>query len=272
MYHAIGGLKYWGCKVGGYIDGVVTFWPGDGVYAFDAATGELLWKKKCTRGVLAARSCPSSAPTIHPSFLVASQGKLAAVEPRTGKELWSVDIDGGYSAKLTRSGDYILTNHKYIGVAGFKVTDGVCKQLWSNPDVGVARHMLPTVYKGHVFVRGHSGSYKKNETQLNQKFTRCLELETGKLVKAFNGGYRCGDWHAMLSNGKQYFYGGVMAADPSDYRQLDAKGEKEYGKLPRYELDSYQPIAYMSPLIVDGYLIGHSGYRVVCWDLRKPKP
>jgi len=103
--------------------------PGNQVVAVDAKSGQMLWRYR--------RPIPEDAVTLHPTtrgvalygdkvFLAANEAVLVALDARTGKEVWTVDVaenQNGYYmsvAPLVAEGRVMVgTSGGELGVRGF---------------------------------------------------------------------------------------------------------------------------------------------------------
>lgn len=74
----------------GLINGVVVLRDQQGsVYGFDVATGRKLWQRP---GARSTRLVDNRGPRPSPLVLVATDDELTALDPRTGDEVWTVDV------------------------------------------------------------------------------------------------------------------------------------------------------------------------------------
>ena len=283
LYSGISRFKGGFATVPAYNDGVVVFGAMGTAYAFDAKTGKTLWQKPGMGGGMGSDIQAFHRPGHKPAVVVAGPKKsVIALDVHTGDELWSVEVEN-CGNKVSRYGDYIIAScppqgkPQWGGLAVIKVEKGKGKLLWNNTEASLQRHLVPAVNKGHIFVYGsnqlgHKGGYK------------LFEFETGKLVKEFWGQIHWRDHHTLQSNDKWYHPYGVLTLDPSDFREIgvpviqtaaDAKNpDLKVEKRPGFPTPTEPKegglrfVGYLSPLLVDGYMLCRAPYRVICWDLR----
>ena len=272
LYSAIGKFKGRFATVPAYNDGAVVFGAMGTAYAFDAKDGKLLWQKPSMGGGMGSDIQPFHRPGHKPAVVVAGPKKsVIALDVHTGQELWSVEVEN-CGNKVSRYGDYIIAScppsgkPQWCGLAVIKVENGKAKLLWNDTAASLQRHLVPTVNKGHIFVygsnqKGHKGGYK------------LFELETGKLVKEFWGRPHWRDMHTILTNDRLYWPNGVLEADPKNFVECgpdwkDKKNAPKFATPTEPKEGSLRFVGYLSPLLVDGYILCRAPYRVICWDLR----
>jgi hypothetical protein len=191
-------------------DGVVAMGEGEaiaggkglvGMVGFDAATGRRLWT---VSNCLDAIGSPAMWRYEGREYLLAANGRMALIEPRTGKELWSVGgpenpVSDGCAAALL--GDYVVVNKNILKIVGkrpaawmrgpscWRISLTGAELVWSLP-IGVCGDICliaPAIYGDHAYVPVKEGM-------------ACAQLATGKIVgKAVPGfssayaGYALGD-------------------------------------------------------------------------------
>jgi outer membrane protein assembly factor BamB len=134
---------------------VATGYTGRGVYAFDAASGERLWRYEMTDGSLGSPSVR------HGVLYVAAEedGALYALEAATGKPLWRSVVPGwaGGSAQSP----LVVGGTVYVGSTdGYLYAfDAVTGQtLWRGATGGPIHRSSVIAASGHVFVGSDGGT------------------------------------------------------------------------------------------------------------------
>ena len=100
--------------------------PGQGVVAFDKATGEVAWKAlDCLAGY-----CPTSIATIGgvEQLLIYHPAGVVGLNPSDGSQIWSVDIEPMYEMSITRP----MIDGDRMYVSGIR-TESVMLGLGSSP-------------------------------------------------------------------------------------------------------------------------------------------
>jgi outer membrane protein assembly factor BamB len=113
----------------------------DTVYAFDAATGKLLWKHAyaCKLDPNAYEGGPSATPTVDGGrvYTLSKQGDLFCLEAATGKVVWSTNLAKELGARVPRwgfsssplvHGDSIFVN---VGTRGTALHKNTGKVIWT---------------------------------------------------------------------------------------------------------------------------------------------
>ena len=177
----------WGFSASPLVDGNKLICLADGVnavaVAFDKDTGKLLWKSLTSRE---PGYCP---PVIYEhggvrKLILWHPKALAAVDPETGKELWShpFEAENGLTVAMPRlTGDLLFVSSNYEGSRVLRLDPKDPKKatlLWKKGGKGrddanktlYALMATPFVRDGHVYGVGKDGGVS------------CLKLETGDMV------------------------------------------------------------------------------------------
>jgi outer membrane protein assembly factor BamB len=250
--------------------GGVVVAPVEGSWAgLDAETGRQLWKQ--AGGI--AHWTPSRWTHQGKTCIIAvaktgsdsknPAGQLAYIDPKTGKDLWSISCAPSNSAGVSVHGDYLLTYQdpaKPKAVA-YRLTPSKAEQLWEVADAGHP-YCVPVVVSGKFVC-------VTSEAQL-----RTIELATGKVAGALSG---C----TVPANGghMQAVDDLVLVRPDGTHGGLAIAAYKvgADGKLTDH--GSWKPpvggetTGYHHPFtfpLVDGRMFLRQYDGVYCWDLRKP--
>lgn len=270
------------------VDGAVVVLAGD-LVAFDATSGELLWKAEKSR-MTGMDSSPSVWMHQGRTYVLAhvNGGETVCVEPRTGKERWRVKSQANRSTPVV-VGDRMLTlgDNRKNGLRCFQLSEDRAELLWNYQrlsDPGSS----PVVVDDHVYVQGenrlacvHLGSGQETwqtTLDLSQPRYTSLVAADGKVFYAFDG---------VLA----------FAADPNEFRPLmearlnkagrlapietyrkelglaklesGEKGQEEAQKVWQREVTAHNPLGCSSPALANGRLILRRNDDLVCYDLAR---
>jgi outer membrane protein assembly factor BamB len=233
-------------------DGTVVMVGGQSV-GLDAKTGNELWKgpggnavKWSSRGkdyVIVGKSC---------------------LDPKTGKPVWTMDMDGGASYLPLIDGDRLVgiaygkSEAEGGRVVCYALKPGGAEKLWSVPaPLPMVDSYGLTAAKGHVYVDG-------------EKEMICLSAADGKVVgKAAAGGARtqlafAADGRVFIQpegrHGGQSFW--MLDGTPGTFKVLGACWTPPHPHDTAY---ANMPISYP---VVDGRLFVRGFDGVYCYDLR----
>jgi outer membrane protein assembly factor BamB len=160
---------------------------GAGLVAFDAATGNTLWKSTDQE---ASYSSPVSA-TIHNArhILFFTRAGLVDADPATGKVRYQFPWRARMQASVNAAapivvGDLVFLSASYgTGAVLLQVGPDGLKQIWSSGDA-LTSHYATSVYKDG-FLYGYHGRQEEGPS------LRCVEFKTGK-VRWNVDGFRAG--------------------------------------------------------------------------------
>jgi outer membrane protein assembly factor BamB len=149
---------------------------GDGGLALNKDTGEPVWK---TSGDGAGYAPPVPFPLSGggTGFAIFRTPGLLAVDPATGKEIWSHEWVTGANVNaatpLYHDGKFFLSSSYDKGCCMIDVSSGSPKELWRNKNM--RNHFSTSAwYKGHIYgMDGHTGS---------RSSLVCLDPATGQKV------------------------------------------------------------------------------------------
>ena len=224
------------------------------VKAYDAETGEPRWTSELTgAGVYLS---PATLDLLGEKHLVAAvEGKLAGIDPATGKTLWEHPwkifmINALITQPLELSDDVFLLSAGYgkgaEAVRLRKTSMGfVTENVWKSKN-------LKTKFSSPVLKDGYL--YGLSESSLT-----CLDASTGELK-----------WR-----GKKYGYGRILLAGD----KLLILGNTGKLSIVEADPDAFEEIAshqvlskercWNGPALVGGYLVVRNGSEIACYDLAK---
>jgi MYXO-CTERM domain-containing protein len=201
------------------VDGnIVVFGASNGVvHAVDAATGAELWKDDLGAGLATNVSWLYAAPSIVDGIVyVGTQKHFAALDEKTGRELWSVDPSpnagwlGSFAAAGVSDGVVIGNFSRGAdGIVAWRAEDG--HELWRIPQP------LSTAINGSVVIDGMLAFFGNSETDVYGVDLMSAQVRWQK--KLFSTGFDFGYGIAAtpaLGHGKLIVptqYGVVIALD-----------------------------------------------------------
>jgi outer membrane protein assembly factor BamB len=150
------------------------------VAGLNALTGETRWKLDREKSaIFASPAIFRSSLNSLPQLVLQSKKSLLSVDPRTGKEIWSVEQACGAISSTTVAGDFLVAPLNALTVLRPPGTTGTPELVWSEarllPDTPT-----PIAYQDRVYV-------------LKGAVLSCAELKTGKI-----------DWQMRLNCKNSY--------------------------------------------------------------------
>ncbi|MAG55596.1 MAG: hypothetical protein CMJ83_04825 [Planctomycetes bacterium] len=128
------------------------------IQAFDKKTGKVVWKRESANLEGTAISPMLAGPASAPYVLMALGGEIWALQPKTGKLLWSVETDtrGGMSSTSVADEEMIYVfggeGKNYTLRIGAK--DGASRVAWRSKNVEIPS---PVLYDGKLFLVNMQG-------------------------------------------------------------------------------------------------------------------
>jgi outer membrane protein assembly factor BamB len=266
-------------------DGVAVVLCGR-LFGLDAATGAIVWQ-----GSEDDESGLHTSPVVWTAgdrqriIVNVAGGQTICVEPKTGRELWRVESEGGHSTPVI-AGDRLLTygSSRKKGLRCFSLSEGEPELLWTYQgaaDPGSS----PVVLDGHAYVQGENrmacvdletgkAAWMTNLDIAQPRYTSLIAAD-GKIIYAFDG-LLCftakPDEFQPLMNAKIDDTG--LLADETAFRKMlnidkletTSEGQKEADQLWRKKFGN-GPLPCSSPAIVDGKIYLRLKNGVACYDL-----
>jgi outer membrane protein assembly factor BamB len=277
----------WGFSASPLVDGNKLICLADGVnavaVAFDKDTGKLLWKSLTSRE---PGYCP---PVIYEhggrrKLILWHPRALAAVDPETGKELWShpFEAENGLSVAMPRlSGDLLFVSSNYEGSRVLRLDPKdptKVSLLWKKGGKGrdeanktlYALMSTPFVREGHVYGVGRDGGLC------------CVKLDTGEMAwqsyDATTGDAGPTQWGSGFliargeTGGQFYIFnekGDLVLAD------LSPRGYKEISRahlIDPTNTDARRPVVWSYPAFAGQCVFVRNDKELACFSLADNAP
>jgi outer membrane protein assembly factor BamB len=238
----------------------------DGLKAFDAASGELLWTQPQVSTMYISpspwerdgKTCvvtgSSPVPRKRRRF------DLICVDAETGGMLWEAHTTFHYSTPAV-SGDIAVTFNKG-NASAHRLSLEAGKRLWSSREKYDERGGSAVVYQGHAYMVG--GGYRNSGAH-------CYDLETGELKWTHEYAHT-ETGSAVLADGKVFAFAAekrgkrkartvvMFKASPDGYEELGVLRNTSAGTS--FNKNS-------SPTVANGKLFLRLRDAIACYDLRK---
>ena len=269
------------------IDGVAIVQAGR-LFGIDARSGEVLWEGDAehTEG---SHSSPVSWRDGDDVLVIAnaSGGKTVCVDPRTGKERWSVDSQAGLSTPVV-VGRRLVTfgNSRKKGLRCFDLSTGGAEHVWTYNRIA-DKGSSPVVVDGNVFVQGERRLACVDLETGEERWTTTLRLKSPQFTSLLAADdkvfYACEGLLAFEATAQAYrplvdgkFGEDGLLATAKDHRRrlaLDelekqAGGRKKAAELWAKSIGGSGPLECASPAFFDGRLLLRTAKGLTCYDLR----
>jgi outer membrane protein assembly factor BamB len=224
-----------------------------GIVAFNKENGEVLWKS--TKHKVSCSSPIAATIGGRRYIITLSSRSLAALDPVTGKELFTDTLDAKHKDHLLAAcpiviDDLVFASGAYnVGGHLLRVKDGKKENVWKTSALAT-QYATPIFYDGHFY--GVHGQWEAGVE------LRCIDLEKGEL-KWSRPEYK---ESTVLRAGDELF---VLT-----YTGLLVRGKlspMEFKESARAQVSSFGVRAY--PALADGLFYVRTRNKLVCLDLRK---
>jgi outer membrane protein assembly factor BamB len=233
----------------------------EGLTAFDAETGRLLWR--CDVGGGGNFECFNivQSPILWRAggkdfVLCLSMSGLYCIDPATGKALWCEKnggtAEGGSTPAL--SGDTLVVDCD-ADVKAFKLTPQKAELLWTSKP-GDHRAGSPLIYGGYAYVAGEG-------------LLRCLDLKTGERKAASTKMQGSNYTSPVAADGKLFYVNG-HGWYPLFVQMISASPDKmeELGVFPNPQKGGHGLVCTCSsPALANGRIYPRMINYVACYDL-----
>jgi outer membrane protein assembly factor BamB len=227
---------------------------GAGLVAFDAATGNVLWKATDQEASYSSPVIATIEGARHALFF--TRAGLVDADPAMGKVRYQFPWRARMQASVNAAvpivvDDLVFLSASYgAGAVLLQVGSNGFKKIWSSDDA-LTNHYATSVYKDG-FLYGYHGRQEEGPS------LRCVEFKTGKVrwnVDGFRAGSitLAGDRLLILREGGEMV---LAAASPAAYKPIST------AKILPATIRSY-------PALANGLLYVRNEKTLVCLNLRK---
>jgi outer membrane protein assembly factor BamB len=223
--------------------------PDAGIVAFDAATGNVVWKATSDEASYSSPTVATIGGVRHALFLTRSE--LVDLDPANGQVRFTMPFKSRSSASVTAAtplviGNLIFVSASYgVGAALLEVNGSTFRKIWANDD-SMSNHYSTCVFRDG-FLYGFHGRQEEGQE------LHAIELKTGKImwsVERFGAGtvtLAGGRLLIVRENGELT----IAPASPKEFRPSESA--RILGGVIR---------AY--PAIADGRLYVRNEHTLVC--------
>jgi len=165
------------------------------LYALNAKTGEVVWKKTVGKDEV-QRAWMYYSPTVengivYQAYSTGSGGKMMALDAKTGKEIWNSPLAGNW---IVESTPVVQDGKVYVGGDGgwmISLDASTGKELWRKKPAGGWMHSMPAISEGKLYM-GYQGG-----------LLVALDASTGNELWRYN------------STDSSYIHGGATGSSPA---------------------------------------------------------
>jgi outer membrane protein assembly factor BamB len=157
--------------------------PGTGIVAFEAATGNVVWKATNDEASYSSPSVADIGGARHALFF--TRAGLVDLDPTSGSVRFSFPWRSRSSASVNAATPLVVGNQIFLsssygtGAALLEVSGSAYKKIWSNDD-SMSNHYSTCVYRDGLLY-GFHGRQEEGQS------LRCVELRTGKVKWSVDG-------------------------------------------------------------------------------------
>ena len=227
---------------------------GAGIGAFDAKTGELVWKDTSDEAGYASPNCATIGDK-RVAFFFTRTG-LVTADPKSGdvqfQQRWRSRQHASVNAAtpLVIDSLVVLSSSYQTGAAVLDVSGSTPREVWSGDDILSSQYVNVVHHEGHLY--GFDGRNDFGDTRL-----RCVDLKTGK-VQWTQDNLAAGP--IVLADGKLF-----ITLEGGELLMVEAS-PKAFRELARTTIHNGPVRAYSA--LADGYLFVRDEDTLVCVDLR----
>ncbi len=224
------------------------------VIAYDKLSGNVIWKSMKGKAGYAAATLMIMDEK---PYLIVYQGLgLSCLDPKDGKEIWTVPWETDYGVNATTpliDGNIIFHSSAYgMGSQAIDASNNVAKILWKNENFE-AQHTDPVILDGYIY--GYSG-----ESYVNKGNFMCIELATGKEMWSTEdigqGTLAYVDGHLICLDLKGNLF--LIKPDPSGFNLI--------GEI-KSAIKNVKSRAWTTPVVANGRLYLRYMQQLVCYEL-----
>ena len=152
--------------------------PDAGIVAFDAATGDVVWKATSDEASYSSPTVATIGGVRHALFLTRSE--LVDLDPANGKIRFTMPFRSRSSASVTAATPLVIGNLVFIsasygvGAALLEVNGSTFRKIWGNDD-SMSNHYSTCVFRDG-FLYGFHGRQEEGQE------LHAIEMKTGKIM------------------------------------------------------------------------------------------
>ncbi|MEX2216018.1 MAG: PQQ-binding-like beta-propeller repeat protein [Phycisphaeraceae bacterium] len=231
--------------------------PQAGIGAFDAKTGELLWKATGDEAGYASPACATVGDKRIAFFF--TRAGLVAADPKTGEVQFQQRWRSRQHASVNAAtplivGDLVVLSSSYqTGATVLDLSGKAPREVWAGDDILSSQYVNVVHHDG--FLYGFDGRNDFGDTRL-----RCVDLKTGKVQWTQD---KLAAGPIVLADGKLF-----ITLEGGELLMVEAS-PKAFNELGRAAIHNGPVRAYAS--LADGFLFVRDEDTLVCVDLRPGK-
>jgi outer membrane protein assembly factor BamB len=220
-----------------------------GIVAFDAATGNVVWKATSDEASYSSPTVATIGGVRHALFLTRSE--LVDLDPANGQVRFAMPFKSRSSASVTAAtplviGNLVFVSASYgVGAALLEVNGSTFRKIWANDD-SMSNHYSTCVFRdGYLY--GFHGRQEEGQE------LHAIELKTGKIMWSVE---RFGAGTVTLAGGRLLIVGEkgeltIAPASPKEFRP------SESARISGGMIRAY-------PAIADGRLYVRNEHTLIC--------
>ena len=224
--------------------------PGESFLAFEASTGELVWKSGDDLLTHATPFATTMDGTRQVIFFMKSG--LVSVDAATGKEVWRQKFPFSVStaASPVASKNFVYCSAGYgVGAGLYQIDKSSASRVWRQPNKLMNHWSTPVAYGGHLYGIFEFKKYGRAPLQ-------CVELATGEIKWSERG---FGPGNCILATNKL-----IVLSDAGELVVADATPK---GYLERSRTKVLDGKCWSTPAFANGRVYVRSTTQGACLDL-----